>query len=105
MGKFLLELALFAGILCQIAMLANHTGAAPSSIPKVTNLASIESMYNGTSYTMDPYAVAPHISNTSILQDMARKEAERIVRTGDYESFQKKLEEHDVLLKLMQHGL
>ncbi len=103
MGKFVLELALFTGILCQIYLLTSRTNNNEGA-PPVT-LMSIEATYKSDSYTMNPYEVTPHISNQTILQELARKEAERIIQTGDYESFQKKLENNQAIRNLMGQSL
>lgn len=106
MGKILVELLLFAGILWQITLLASYAGygGTGSYTDKTTNgvtLGSMESLYKSGSYTMNPYEVAPTVANTSILQDLARQEAERIVQTGDYDSFQKRLHQNSTVLNAM----
>lgn len=69
-------------------------------------LASVESLYidrNQNRSVFDEKNIN-HISNGTILQDMARKEAERIIQTGDYQSLQKRIEDNKPLLKLMGYN-
>ena len=103
MGKFLLELAIFAGILCQISVLTGYTGKASEMPAAALSFATSQakSSYNGGTYTMDPNKVTPYKIGNSVLEEMATAEAKRIIQSGDYESFSARLEENAPALKAM----